>query len=421
MQSAYNYKEFAILYVDDEEQSLKYFKKAFDSEFRIFTATNVRAGLKTLEEHRDDIGILMTDERMPGEKGVHLLGQARQLCPRVLRILATAFSDFDAAIQAVNSGAIYKYISKPWNVGELEIALRQGLEFFMVQRERDRLLKEKLSVLHNMMITDRLLSLGILAAGLSHHIRNSLVAVRTFMDLAPSKLQEENVRLDDLRNPQFWREFYDQVQAQIHRITAMLADLGGASDKSALSFLDKVNLSEVLSSVLAKLKGKFDEKQIVVENRIPTSLPPLMVDERKFHQLFELLLTDEVVSLPQGGRILLQARALLPSASSDLQVQFELSDNGPGLPEAALRSVFDPFFVRNDNPQEFGINLMVCYFLVYHHGGTIKVQNQEGHGAVFTLTFPTNPQIRTPNAEEEDFLPRMLLNEKLWEKLLAGS
>ncbi|MSU20162.1 MAG: ATP-binding protein [Pedosphaera sp.] len=146
-----------------------------------------------------------------------------------------------------------------------------------------------------------------------------------------------------------------------------------------------------------------------------------MVDERKFHQLFELLLTDELVSLPQGGRILLQARALLPSASSDLQVQFELSDDGPGLPEAALRSVFDPFFVRNDNPQEFGINLMVCYFLVYHHGGTIKVQNQEGHGAVFTLTFATNPQIRTPNADEKDFLPRMLLNEKLWEKLLAGS
>src|SRR5205823_7803297 len=153
-------------------------------------------GLKILEEHKDDIGLLMTDQRMPGEKGVWLLEKARQLRPRIVRILATAYSDMEAAIAAVNTGSIYKYVSKPWDPPQLEITLKRGLEFFMVQNERDQLLREKMSVLHNMMIADRIVSLGLLAAGLSHHIRNSLVAVKRFLDLAPAKMQAETMDLN---------------------------------------------------------------------------------------------------------------------------------------------------------------------------------------------------------------------------------
>src|SRR2546430_5454961 len=196
MQSLYDYKKFAVLYVDDEEESLKYFARAFSDQFRIFTAPNAQEGLKILEEHKDEIGLLMTDQRMPGEKGVWLLEKARQLRPRIIRMLATAYSDMEAAIAAVNSGAIYKYVSKPWDPPQLENTLKRGLEFFIVQRERDQLLKEKMSVLHNFMIADRIISLGLLAAGLSHHVRNSLVGVKTFLDLAPAKIQEEKIDLE---------------------------------------------------------------------------------------------------------------------------------------------------------------------------------------------------------------------------------
>src|SRR5271167_885403 len=147
MQPLYDYKKFAVLYVDDEEKSLKNFERAFGGEFRIFTATNAQDGLKLLEQHRDDIGLLMTDQRMPGEKGVWLLEKARQLRPRIIRVLATAYADMEAAIAAVNTGAIYKYVTKPWDPPALENTLKRGLEFFMVQRERDQLLVEKMSVL----------------------------------------------------------------------------------------------------------------------------------------------------------------------------------------------------------------------------------------------------------------------------------
>jgi two-component system, probable response regulator PhcQ len=419
MQSFYDYKKFAILYVDDEEKSLKYFTRAFQDQFRVFTASNAQDGYALLEQHKDEIGILMTDQRMPGEKGVQLLERARQLRPKIIRIIATAYSDLDAAIDAVNTGAIYKYVHKPWEVATLELTLRRALEFFMVQRERDGLLKEKLSVLHNMMITDRVVSLGLLAAGLGHHIRNSLVAIRTFLDLAPEKLQEEQVDLEELRNPNFWHDFYGHVQNQLVRITELLTDLGLASNEKSTTFDDVVDLQQFINEVLPSVRTRSAEKSISIENNVPAGFK-LRVDKSKFSRFFELLLKDEAVNLPDGGKVEISAEQATDETGNPV-VKLTIKDNGPGLAADSVRSVFDPFFMRSDNPQEFGVNLMACFFIVYHHGGKIDVQSQPGQGATFLVTLPVNPAEKSLVQNDREFLPQMLSNEALWEKLLAGT
>jgi two-component system, probable response regulator PhcQ len=420
MDSPYNYRKFAILYVDDEEKSLKYFTRAFGDEFRILTASSAVAGLQVLEAHKDDIGLLMTDQKMPGEKGVWLLERARQLRPHIVRILVTAYAELDAAIAAVNTGAIYKYISKPWDPPQLEATLKRGLEFFIVQRERDQLLAEKMSVLHNMMIADRIVSLGLLAAGLSHHIRNSLVAVKTFLDLAPAKLADEKIDLNGLRNPDFWKEYYQNVQSQIEKINNMLKDLWVASEKPAFEFGDRVSLHRVLAENLDLLKDGFAAKNIQVENMVPDSLPPLSVEKGKFYRLFELLLKDELASLPRGSRIQLSAELLNGPLNDKPEIQVRVSDNGPGLPKEALRLVFDPFVVRSDSPMEYGIHLMACYFIVHHHGGRIEARSDEGQGTTFILHLPLNPAQAQPTTGEPDLFRKVMLNETLWEKLISA-
>ncbi|HCL91329.1 MAG TPA: hybrid sensor histidine kinase/response regulator [Verrucomicrobiota bacterium] len=420
MQNLYDYQRFAILYVDDEELSLKYFTRAFRDQFRIFTAPNAQEGLKLLEAHKDEIGLLMTDQRMPGEKGIWLLEKARQLRPRIIRILATAYSDMEVAIAAVNTGAIYKYVTKPWDVPQLENTLQRGLEFFMVQRERDQLLKEKMSVLHNMMIADRIVSLGLLAAGLSHHIRNALVAVKTFLDLAPSKMAEEKLDMESLRNPDFWKEYYQNVQGQIEKISHLLKDLWTASEKPTYEFANRAHLHEVVAGVIASLKDAFAGKQIVVENHIPDSLPALNVDLPKFTRLFDLLLRDELVSLSAGNRVTLTAKLLDAGPPGQPEVLVELNDDGPGLPQEALRLVFDPFVLRSDSPAEYGIHLMACYFIVHHHGGWIDARSEPGRGTTFRLRLPLDPNRAASPQTEESFLQKVLLNETLWEKLISS-
>jgi two-component system probable response regulator PhcQ len=419
MENKYDYKKYAVLYVDDEEKSLTSFSRAYGDDFRVFTATNAQDGMKLLEQHADEIGVLMTDQRMPAEKGVWLLERARQFRPRILRMLVTAYADMDAAIAAVNSGAIYRYISKPWDPAQLELTLRHALEFFMVQAERDQLLHEKMSVLRNMMIADRIVSLGLLAAGLSHHIRNSLVAVKTFLDLAPGKMAEEKKQMASLRNPDFWKEYYQNVQGQIEKINNMLKDLWTASEKPAFAFGDQVHLHEVVAETLVRLKDGLAAKQIEVENQIPTSLPALNVDRPKFFRLFELLLKDELASLPPGSRVTVSAKLLNGARADKQEVQVQLSDNGPGLPKEALRLVFDPFVVRSDSPMEYGIHLMACYFIVHHHGGRIDAKSEQGQGTTFTLRLPVNPNV-PPLQEEGEFLQKVLLSETLWEKLISS-
>jgi two-component system probable response regulator PhcQ len=418
--SDYDYKQFAILYVDDEDKSLKYFARAFEEQFRILTANNAREGYKLLQEHADGIGLLMTDQRMPGEKGTWLLEKARQLRPRIVRVLATAYSDMDAAIAAVNVGSIYKYVTKPWDPPQLESTLRRGLEFFIVQRERDRLLKEKISILHNVMIADRIVSLGLLAAGLSHHIRNSLVAVKTFLDLAPTKLKEENLNFESLRNPDFWKDYCHHAQQQISRVNSMLRDLWSASEQKTWDFRDKVNLREIVATVADQLKSEFAAKKIAIDNKVPAELPVLTVEKSKFQRLFELLFKDELVSLPAGSVVTVSAQARSGPSADNAEIHIELRDNGPGLPKEALRLIFDPFQIRSDTPTEYGINLMAVYFIVHHHGGRIDAANEEGKGTTFRMTFPLNPNHAPAVEENQQFLEKILLNDQLWEKLITS-
>jgi two-component system probable response regulator PhcQ len=415
MPNHYDYKKSAILYVDDEEKSLVNFTRAFGDDFKVFTASSAAAGFKFIEEHPDEIGVLMTDQRMPGEKGVWLLERARHFRPHMLRILVTAYADMDAAIAAVNSGAIYKYVTKPWDPVQLELTLKQALEFFMVQSERDQLLREKMSVLRNMMIADRIVSLGLLAAGLSHHIRNSMVAVKTFLELAPVKMAEEKGDDKSLRDPDFWRDYHRNVQGQIEKINGLLGDLRTASEnKSGHPFADEIRLKPAVARCLDLLRTPLAARRIEVANQIPDSLPPLRVDKPKFDRLFDLLLKDELAMLPAGSRI---------TFTAELQGQemvVYLTDNGPALPQESLRVVLDPFVVTSGKPSEYGINLMACFFIVHHHGGKIEAQNLPGGGNRFTLRLPLQPEHATATVEEADFLKKAMLNENLWDKLLAA-
>ncbi|MBI2924081.1 MAG: response regulator [Verrucomicrobia bacterium] len=419
MQTLYDYKKFAILYVDDEEKSLKTFARLFGEQFRVLTAANAQQGYELLQAHQDEIGLLMTDQRMPGEKGVWLLEKARQLRPRVIRILVTAYSDLDAAVQAVNTGAIYKYLTKPWEVPHLEMTLKRALEFFMVQRERDQLLQEKMSTLHKLVITDRVISLGVLAAGLGHHVRNALVAVRTFIDLAPEMLDREDLDMEALRYPNFWTDFYKKVQAKMRQIVRLLDDLEEAAEKPSFEFLSEVALSDVIDQVLEKAEPQFEAKEIVIDRQFPPNLPRLWVDERKFFRLFDLLFQDELLTLPPGSNISLSARPVTFGPMEIKGLELCVRDNGPGLPADALRSVFDPFFVRVGDPQEFGINLLACYFIIFHHGGQVQVKADPGQGVAFVITLPINPKSLPRQQDEEEFLTKVMLNERLWEKLLA--
>ncbi len=164
----YDYQQYAILFVDDEEKTRKYFRRLYGETFRILEAADGVEALSVFRAHAAEIGIIVTDQRMPNETGVGFLTKIADQWPDVVKILSTAYSDLDAAIGSVNKGGIYRYITKPWEVSELEVTLRRAMEFFIVKRERNHLMVAKLGALGNVIYSSRLAAFALapLAAGL---------------------------------------------------------------------------------------------------------------------------------------------------------------------------------------------------------------------------------------------------------------
>ena len=157
----YDYQRFAILFVDDEANTRKYFCRLFGEKFRILEASDGVEALKVFHDHASDIGIIVTDQRMPNETGVGFLSKIAEDYPDVIKILSTAYSDIDAAIGSVNEGGIFRYITKPWDIPQLEVTLRRAMEFFTVKRERDALLGAKLQAMGNVLMSNRLLAFAL--------------------------------------------------------------------------------------------------------------------------------------------------------------------------------------------------------------------------------------------------------------------
>ena len=154
-----------ILYVDDEAMALKYFERLVSPLAPVLTAASVEAGKAMLQAHGDEIAVLITDQRMPGAYGNELLRHARDHHPAMVRMLTTAYSELGEAIEAINSGEIYRYITKPWDLESLRADLKNALELAGLRSERDTLLREKLMVQQQQLLAERVTHLAIACAG----------------------------------------------------------------------------------------------------------------------------------------------------------------------------------------------------------------------------------------------------------------
>ncbi len=135
-----DYREFPVLYVDDEPENLRIFELTFRREFSILTAASGEEGLEVINTR--PVALVLSDHRMPGMTGVEFLARASELDPKTVRILVTAYGDAETLGSAINNGSIYRFVAKPWTPEEMRVTLRRGVEVYALDRERSQLLRE---------------------------------------------------------------------------------------------------------------------------------------------------------------------------------------------------------------------------------------------------------------------------------------
>ncbi|MES2839782.1 MAG: response regulator [Pseudomonadota bacterium] len=148
-----------ILYVDDEAMALKYFERLVSPLAPVLTAGSVEEGRAVLLAHGADVAVLVCDQRMPGERGNELLRHAREYYPGIVRMLTTAYSELGDAIEAINTGEIYRYINKPWELESLRADLKNALELAVLRSERDSLMRDRLLAQQSRLLANRLAAL----------------------------------------------------------------------------------------------------------------------------------------------------------------------------------------------------------------------------------------------------------------------
>lgn len=130
-----------VLIVDDEANILNTLARLLHSQdCEIYTAGTVKEALEKLKSIDDGVDLIISDNRLPDISGVDFLIKARQLYPDTMRILITGYPDLESAIQAINKGQVYRFITKPWDNEELKMIIKQTLDYYDVLKDNRILL-----------------------------------------------------------------------------------------------------------------------------------------------------------------------------------------------------------------------------------------------------------------------------------------
>lgn len=301
-----------ILYVDDEEQALKYFDKIFSKHFSILTASSTDEALKLLEEKASQVAVIITDQRMPKRPGVELLAQVRDQYPHIVRILTTAYAELDNAIDAVNVGQIFRYITKPWNIAELKSTLNQALAYSKTTPE----------------CAHAIAPYAILAAGLSGRFRGCKQAVSQLINDWPDP--------SAICNPDDTSAFINLADTMNHASSAMDDDL------TLVALEERITHSQDFTGTVTS------------EDR--TGAVRFQANMRLLQATVEAL-----------------ARISSPLEASDQQVQLksEIRNKVPGIHVTwqITPSTNDASHAVNWSP-----DLLLVYLFTIHHGGHVSIE-----------------------------------------------
>ena len=217
----YDYQRYAILFVDDEANTRKYFRRLFSDKFRILEAEDGVQALEIFRKHANEIGIIVTDQRMPNQTGVEFLSKIAGDHPNIIKILSTAYSDIDAAIGSVNEGGIFRYMTKPWDIPQLEVTLRRAMEFFTVKRERDALLEAKVQAMGNVLTSCRLSAFALIPVCAAIPCKHAAEAIASFVRTGISGDSGNDDK--DLRTPN-WNDLHQRQLTLAKSLESALPD-----------------------------------------------------------------------------------------------------------------------------------------------------------------------------------------------------
>lgn len=412
-----------ILVVDDDAGVRGLFESYLSEWYPCETAASFDEALEYLQ--KEPYALVISDVIMPGRSGVELLREINSRFHETTVVMVSGVDRTQRVLDAVRLGA-YDYLLKPCELDVLGMTVERALERRSLllsaerykcdlerrntelKQSRDELelrRRELESLQAKLVHSEKMASLGQLAAGVAHELNNPAGFILGNMELlkdcaaglerllkfyeGASLSQQESARAASIKDEIYYESMLEDLRSitadcydGAERIRDVVQNLRTFSRLDEAEF-KKVDIHEGLDATLRLLSRYFASGQIKLE-RDYTDLPQVDCYAGQLNQVWMNLIANAAQAFKDGGVVKISTRRQGES------VAVEIRDNGCGIPVEKLSKIFDPFYTTKPIGEGTGLGLSVTYSIIERHQGSIEVRSHPDFGTVFTVIIPIN-------------------------------
>jgi two-component system NtrC family sensor kinase len=230
------------------------------------------------------------------------------------------------------------------------------------------------------LLSEKMASIGKLAATVAHEINNPLSGILTYAKLLKKWVERDHW---DEKRRQEVRSSLELIESESRRCGEIVKNLLMFSRSSPMN-LDWAELNTVVNRCMRLVQHQLDLKNVQLQTDLDPDLPKVFCDPGQIEQLLLALVMNAIEAMPHGGNLAARSRWVGP------EVQLQVQDDGVGIPEEMMANVFEPFFTTKEGAHGVGLGLAISKGIVERHHGRIEVHSKPGSGTTFTVTLPVD-------------------------------
>ena len=292
--------------------------------------------------------------------------------------MLTGHATTQDGVDGIKTGA-FDYLTKPIELEHLLGKITQAHEKILREEEKFREAEFRARMEQQIIATERLASLGTLAAGVAHEINNPLAIIKESVGWMKLILNKEE--LAKMPRKQDFSNALGKIENAIERARRITHQLLG-SVKETDSALAEIKINELTDEAVDLIKKEAKNKDIEITQEIDPSAATIWSDPYKLRQVLINLITNAVHATGTGGKISI----ILENTGDD--VALTVRDTGQGIPKENLKKIFEPFFSTKPPGEGTGLGLFVCRSIIEKLGGKMEVESQLGRGTSFCIRLP---------------------------------
>jgi two-component system, sensor histidine kinase and response regulator len=351
-----------ILVVDDEIDNVDALERLFRRKYNVLKALSADEGLALLKENK--VSLIISDQRMPKKTGVEFLKESQKYAPEAVRMLLTGYTDIESVIDAINSGEVYRYITKPWDPVDLANTVDKGIERYELSAE----LKEKNAALSAALAELRTLdeAKSNFMILINHELKTPLTVVLSFLEL----LKETSLSAEQSK-------YIDRIWTGSGKLKKIIDDvLTFVSAETGLLKVSKkkVSTNQMISDLATKHRGATEaKKQRIV---LPKNDFQIKADHKIVSDAVERLIENAIRFGTADSIIEIETQE-----QSDGRVEIAVTNEGKAIPAKTLEKIMKPFTLDEDvlkHSEGLGLGLSLTQALLKTHDSKLVLECPKG-------------------------------------------